>query len=155
MSFVSCNKEISKSQTDSEKLLVLAKIYGYTKYFHPSDEASSIDWDSFGILASQRVLESEDLKGTLKELFLPIAPQMKIDRFEQESQASATIDIVDIDTLQHVFWQHIGHGQGSVGAIYKSARLNKAARVLSNSTNDYSGIRKDITIDDSPKREER
>lgn len=147
----SCNKEISNPQTEQEKLLALAKVYGYIKYFHPSDEASSIDWDSFGILASQRVLESEDLKGTLKELFLPIAPQMKIDRFEQESQASATIDIVEIDTLEHVFWQHIGHGQGSVGAIYKSARFNKEARVLSNSTNDYSGIRKDITIDDSLK----
>jgi len=25
------------------------KIYGYVKHFHPSDEASAIDWDRFAI----------------------------------------------------------------------------------------------------------
>lgn len=144
LTLCSCNIKKSDSQTDEEKLLALAKVYGYVKYFHPSDDASNIDWDSFGIFASQRVLESEDLKSTLNELFLPIAPQIKVNQFKQKPQVS---ERVEVDSLKSIFWQHIGHGQGSVGSVYKSARLNKKARVLPSSTNDYSGIGKGVSID--------
>ncbi|MEM1257764.1 MAG: S41 family peptidase [Bacteroidota bacterium] len=118
------------------------------KYFHPSDMASIVDWDSFAILACRRVLESDDLRGTLQELFVPIVPDIQINALEKSDHPTNTEETVGIDSLNHVFWQHVGDGQGSVGAIYKSARVNKKARVLPNSTNDYSGIVKEIATED-------
>ncbi|MEM8506282.1 MAG: S41 family peptidase [Bacteroidota bacterium] len=140
----SCNKFPSEKITDEEKLLALAEVCGYVKYFHPSDRAATLDWDAFTILASQRILESNDMKETLEALFGPIAPKIKINKLEPGASPVNKEESVGIDSLNHVFWQHVGDGQGSVGAIYQSARVNKKARVLPNSTNDYSGIAKEI-----------
>jgi hypothetical protein len=30
-----------------EQLRAFAKLYGYVRFFHPSDEAAELDWDSF------------------------------------------------------------------------------------------------------------
>ena len=37
------------SGTTIENLLAFAKLYGYVRYFHPSDAASSIDWERFAV----------------------------------------------------------------------------------------------------------
>ena len=55
-----------------ENLRAFAKLYGYVKYFHPSDAAAETDWDAFAIYGAERVLgvESRDeLNSTLHELF--------------------------------------------------------------------------------------
>lgn len=38
-----------------------AKLYGYVRFFHPSDEASSIDWDRFAILGVDRVTDASSV----------------------------------------------------------------------------------------------
>ena len=47
-----------------------------------------------------------------------------------------------------VFWQHLGDGHGSVGKHYQSMRINRPARVLPGSSNDFSGIRHDLNKDE-------
>ena len=57
------------------------KLYGYVRMFHPSDEASSIDWDRFAISGLKKVENSADsveLRKILLELFLPVAPSIEI-----------------------------------------------------------------------------
>ncbi len=69
---LSCQDKISK-------LYSLGKIYGYVRYFYPSIEADSINWDKFLIYALKEIenTPSEKLNSKLLALFAPIAPAIK------------------------------------------------------------------------------
>jgi C-terminal processing protease CtpA/Prc len=64
-----------------ENLRALARLYGYVRYFHPSDEAAAADWESFLAAAGERVegaADSKALAGMLGELFTPLAPSVQV-----------------------------------------------------------------------------
>lgn len=48
----------SCSQKDNrlDNIKAFAQVYGYVKYFHPSDEANQTDWDSFAIYGAEKIL---------------------------------------------------------------------------------------------------
>ncbi|MBL7129341.1 MAG: hypothetical protein ISS16_10205, partial [Ignavibacteria bacterium] len=39
----------AEEKQEIQNLRSFTKLYGYVKYFHPSDEASEVDWDKFAI----------------------------------------------------------------------------------------------------------
>ena len=43
-----------------QNLRAFTKLYGYIKYFHPSDEASAIDWDRFAIYGAAQVKDAQN-----------------------------------------------------------------------------------------------
>jgi hypothetical protein len=51
-----------------ENIRAFAKVYGYVKYFHPSDEASEIDWDYFAIYGTKKILECKSNDDLIKTL---------------------------------------------------------------------------------------
>src|SRR5688500_18305216 len=74
---------ISDAQTIQELQNITAfnRLYGYVRYFHPSDEAANIDWNKFAIYGSGKVQKCKNidcLQETLVELFEPIAPTIQI-----------------------------------------------------------------------------
>src|SRR5690554_7966818 len=73
-------QEIQERQQEKvNHLKVFAKAYGYVKYFHPSDEASEIDWNSFAAYGANEILKcnnTEEVIATLNSLFKPIAPSV-------------------------------------------------------------------------------
>jgi len=111
-------------------LRAFAKLYGYIKYFHPSDEASSIDWDKLAIFGAGKVKNARDsaeLKEALKEIFLPIAPTIQIYSSEERPIAPEVPE--NVEGLKVVSWQHLGLGVGTSGrSFYKSIRLNRENR---------------------------
>lgn len=118
------------TETAIENIRVFANLYGYIKYFHPSDEATAIDWDRFAIYGVEYVKNSvsqEDLKKKLIDLFLPIAPTVQIYLAdEQPPSPAAILTPSDTTTLKLVAWQHEGFGFGDYG-IFKSIRINRPA----------------------------
>ncbi len=107
------------------------KIYGYIRFFHPSDEASSIDWDKFAVYGFEKVENAGDdneLKTLLLELFLPIAPAIEI-YFNGENFTYDQSKIIPADTtgLLPVAWQHYGIATDTKEFynIYSSKRLNR------------------------------
>ena len=113
-----------------QNLRAFAKLYGYIKYFHPSDRASQIDWDKFAIYGSERVKEaqnSDELITVLGELFLPIAPTAQIYFSPEKPEQLMTRE--KSDNFRVVAWQHLGVGFGATGHIYKSIRLNRENRI--------------------------
>lgn len=143
---VSCNTTKNETKTPShENLLNLAKTYGYIKYFYPSDEAANLDWDLFAVLASQSISQTDNVKTTLENLFLPIAPAVQFHSVnEKPSPIPATTD--SAGTLMDIYWQHIGNGERSIGSQYKSARVNRKAKVLPNSNNTFTSISQEIDV---------
>jgi len=124
------------SSTESQTIQNLrgfAKLYGYVKYFHPSDEASAIDWDKFAVYGAQRVKDAKNrkqLKTTLEALFLPIAPTIQIYASDQKPEDPMKHVPDDTTGLKIVAWQHFGvrSSKGS-NPYYKSIRLNRANKL--------------------------
>ncbi len=113
------------SNRKTEYLSAFAKLYGYIRYFHPSDEASSIDWDKFlcyGIEQVGKANNPVELKNTLDSLFLPIAPTLDI-YFEGETPKEFE-QPENIGDSVLVTWQHIGVA-ADPNPEFKSIRLNR------------------------------
>ncbi len=74
------NAQTSQQQ---KNMIAFAKLYGYVKYFHPSDEAAALDWDRFAIYGAGKVLQAPsdaELTSTLQKLFHPFAPSIQIGK---------------------------------------------------------------------------
>lgn len=111
-----------------ENLRAFAKLYGYVRYFHPSDEASAVDWERFAIYGVDQVKDAasrEELKGELEALFGPIAPTMQLYAANEPLPVRhALLTPEDTTGLALVAWQHRGVGLGNPGP-YQSARLHR------------------------------
>jgi hypothetical protein len=118
-----------------KNLQVFAKLYGYVKFFHPSDEASSMDWERFAIHGVEYVKvarNQNELKQKLMDLFHPIAPTVKIyDADEQPPEPHPLLTHEDTVGLKLVAWQHRGVGYGNVD-YYQSIRLNRPTEEVAN-----------------------
>lgn len=128
---VACQKESRSGDAQSkvQNLESFTRLYGYARWFHPSDEAQEIDWEKFAVLGVQKVenIKSvEELRDTLYNLFSPIVPGLQI----YETQKP---EVFDLETLHSpdpkakpVAWQHYGVYLKGEPNIYKSIRANKS-----------------------------
>lgn len=115
-----------KDNQQIENLRAFAKLYGYIKYFHPSDEASNIDWDKFAVYGVSKIKDvrtTEELKNTLSELFNPIAPTLQI--YEKGEVPVELVIPKDVDSFKQVTWQHLGVELSKRSNMYKSIRTNR------------------------------
>ncbi|WP_103019427.1 S41 family peptidase [Salinibacter altiplanensis] len=97
-----------------ENVRAFAKLYGYVRYFHPSDAAAETDWDAFAIYGARKVKNASsqaELRSDLKALFKPIAPTIQLYRTGSEPPSPADV-LTPADTaeLNLVAWQHRGVG---------------------------------------------
>jgi C-terminal processing protease CtpA/Prc len=117
------------SSQEIDRLRTFAKMYGYVRFFHPSDEAASIDWDRFAILGAIRVREvgpMGDFPQAMNDLFMPIAPTVRI--FPTGSEPEPVTPPENAEDLEPVAWQHLGVRLPGKPSIYKSKRTNREAR---------------------------
>jgi C-terminal processing protease CtpA/Prc len=114
-------------------LRALARLYGYVRWFHPSDEAQEIDWDRFAVYAVARIRSAEDnadLEERLRELFLPLAPTLLLYDSSRTPPDRVEAKEGDPPELSVVAWQHLGVGLGNPGP-YRSIRLNRKNPIVS------------------------
>lgn len=119
------------SSPDVEKIEAFARLYGYVRFFHPSDEAASIDWDRFALLGAIRIREagpSGDLLDVMNRLFSPIAPTVAI--YPTGSEPDSLAPPVPSAGLTPVTWQHVGVRLPGSPSIYLSKRTNREARFV-------------------------
>lgn len=120
------------STTDLEELHAFARLYGYVRFFHPSDEAAALDWDGFAIHGVRRVTEGSDreaLRVALEELFGPVAPTLDVYVEGQRPREASTLFPADTEGLEAVSWQHRGFGFGDMVSAYTSKRTNRRSRL--------------------------
>ncbi|WP_053365657.1 S41 family peptidase [Bacillus sp. FJAT-27245] len=102
-------------------LEAFGRLYGYIRYFHPSDEATKLDWNRFGIYGASKVKDAKndkELKAALEELFLPIAPTLTLFLKEEKPPAPKK----GTPAGKVVAWQHYGP-PGLQSSFYKSKRV--------------------------------
>ncbi len=129
---IGCHAQLEQR---TENQTAFAKTYGYVKYFHPSDEASAIDWNRFAIYGAKKVenCSSEtELVTTLRTLFEPIAPTIKFN-IGREAINYDFKEITPEDTKDYelAYWQHKGVSLGmkNSGRPYSSIRVNRGFEI--------------------------
>ncbi|WP_166962387.1 S41 family peptidase [Yeosuana marina] len=130
---ISCDKVFEEKQTEISNLKTFAKAYGYVKYFHPSDEASKIDWNIFAAYGAGEIIKCKSNKEviyTLNELFRPIAPGVV---FSQTKRAYdfAKITPENNKGYQSTYWQHRGVSlyMRNQNSPYRSVRVNRYSEI--------------------------
>jgi hypothetical protein len=107
-----------------------AKVYGYVKYFHPSDEASQINWSKFSAFGSKEMdkcKSDEQVVKTLNKLFIPIAPSVKFSISNEKPEFDKKfITPENLTGYRLTYWQHEGVSIGmKLKSTYKSLRVNR------------------------------
>jgi len=121
---------ISYSQADQpiKNVSAFARLYGYVRYFHPSDEAASINWNQFAIYGAGRVADAPndaELLKRLQQLFAPIAPSALVfAATSPQTFQKTTITPPSQAGYAITAWQHFGVGI-SERSVYNSIRLNR------------------------------
>jgi len=133
--------QISKEQKVAN-LSSFAKVYGYVRYFHPSEEASKVNWEHFlyyGAKEVENAGNSKILKEKLNTLFNPIAPSVLITG-QQEAKSFNVKSITPVNAAynQEITWQHYGHGAGP--GMYKSIRTNREVATIDMSTRGFGNV---------------
>jgi C-terminal processing protease CtpA/Prc len=105
----------------AENLAAFARLFGYVRHFHPSDEAAATDWDVFAVAGVRQVegaATTEELAGRLNAIFSPVAPTVhvvtrgtKINRPNSQPPPGGSV----------VEWRHKGFGTGN--SVYSSERM--------------------------------
>ena len=152
--FISCSEKNNSSdrQQKIENLQAFASVYGYVKYFHPSDGVSEIDWTSFAIYGANLVEKcesKEELINTLNTLFKPIAPSINFSTTKSDKYNLTTITPKNTEGFKPTFWQHSGVGIGmdpQLRTPYQSSRVNGIIN------KDYSFVVSKLTLKIDPVR---
>ena len=113
-----------------KNLQSFAMLYGYVRWFHPSDEAQEIDWNKFAVYGAEKVENAPDkeaLRDSLLKIFSPIAPTLEIYTSRNKNNIHPELPMPkDTAGFKPVAWQHLGVYLGSRGSsIYQSNRTNR------------------------------
>lgn len=112
-------------------LAAFARLYGYVRYFHPSDEAADLDWDQFAINGVQEIkdaVNTSDLVERLEALFQHCAPTVRVFHVaERPSIPSELFPPEDATELHVVMWRHYGVEGEVPESIYHSERISESA----------------------------
>lgn len=116
-----------------KNLEAFAKVYGYVKYFHPSDEATKFDWLKFSAYGAKEIENcrtNQQLVNTLTKLFRPIAPSVKF--IESNTKPVFNLNAIipsNLTGYKLTYWQHLGLGTGAKNfanrSAYSSSRVNR------------------------------
>ena len=133
--------EIHKDRTEPARplttqgltnLTAFARLYGYVRFFHPSDQAALTDWENFAIDGARAVEDASslnDLQVRLEKLFQPVAPTLRI--FPSASRPEPAVLPKAAETIRY---RHNGVGLASTTlsySPYKSERVKSQASGVS------------------------
>jgi len=118
----------AETERKIENLRAFAKLYGYVRFFHPSDAAADTEWQAFAVHGVREVQDARSpsaLRDRLRELFEPIAPTLRLyERGGAPGEPGPVLEPSDTTGLDVVAWQHRGIGLNERGR-YRSIRLNR------------------------------
>lgn len=112
----------------TDKLKAFTRTYGYVRFFHPSDQASLVDWNLMAIYGSQQCLDSPDdetTKQLLQKIFGPLVVDLEVYAGEEKAKP----DLIEATIDEVLAWQHKGVGMSTQSRLYRSERTNRSTIV--------------------------
>ena len=133
---VSCSDQ-KKAEADVpasrqvRNLQAFAKLYGYIRFFYPSERVANLDWDKFAVdgVSKIRYDTSEiQLASDLRKLFSPVAPALRIYNSSMKMKTYRLSDYEDTTQPGLLAWQHFGVWLSNRSNIYDSKLVYKDIR---------------------------
>jgi len=124
------------SESGLRNVIAFARLLGYVRHFHPSDQAAAANWDQLAIEGMRRIEACEGperVAATLEAYFHPVAPTVQVFPTGREPAAPAGLSppagATDLNLLS---WRHIGAGQVALSMpddekVYRSERISVPA----------------------------
>src|SRR5262249_26708277 len=124
------------TEAGRRNVIAFARLLGYVRHFHPSDQAAAADWDRLAI-EGMRPIEAcegpERLAATLEAYFRPVPPT--VQAFPDGTQPAAPAGLMPTagaTDLKLLSWRHIGAGQVAQprpggDKVYYSERVSSPA----------------------------
>lgn len=111
-----------------ENLAAFTRLLGYVRYFHPSDQAASADWEKLalaGVQKAEKAAGPEELARALEDLFRPVAPTVRVYPTGGERPAipAGLAPPAGVEAPEVVAWEHRGVTVSAQPSIYKSRRV--------------------------------
>lgn len=111
-----------------ENVIAFAKLLGYVRYFHPSDQAARADWEALaieGVSAVESAASPAALARLLEERFRPLAPTLRV--FAGPKAPAPPPELKrPAEARRLVTWKHRGVGIRP-GPVYASERVTDDA----------------------------
>lgn len=108
-----------------DNVVAFAKLFGYVRHFHPSDEAAAADWSRTaiaGVRAVEGAKSGKDLAERLQAFFEPVAPTLIVHPKSRPFRDEPGAEPPETDGPLYLRqWRH--HGFGQEGGIYRSERM--------------------------------
>lgn len=119
-----------------DNLVAFARLLGYVRFFHPSDEAASANWDALAI-SGVRAVETADspaaLAAALQSHFAHVAPTARVVVTGQALELHPALAAQPAGQHRIIAWEHLGCGLISTVAqpsVYRSTRNDAGAGLL-------------------------
>lgn len=110
-----------------QNMEAFARLLGYVRHFHPSDEATKTDWTAFavdGVEAVEDARDAEELADILRSIFNPISPTVQLYLTgEKPPDPKSVLPSSGLSDLGVVAWRHKGFGGGRKKGMYFSTRI--------------------------------
>lgn len=108
-------------------LVALARLYGYLRYFHPSDEAAACDWERWlreALEPVESAADSAQLAAALSEAMAPVAPAAVVRAGAIDGACTPPRERDDGGkAAESTAWFHYGVGTMANHGVYRSRRL--------------------------------
>jgi hypothetical protein len=108
-----------------ENLTALARLLGYVRHFHPSDECAAADWEAFAVEAvavAEPARTPAELAERLAGLFAPYAPSLQVFPTDRPPAAVKLVAPAG-EAARVVAWRHHGVGVRGGTPLYRSERV--------------------------------
>lgn len=114
-----------------QNLEAFTRLLGYIRFFHPSDQAASADWNQVAIAGVQEVekaVNPADLASTLESFFGPLAPTLRVyPDGERPGVPEELRPPAGVASPQVAYWLHTGVGlPETTSGSYTSVRSGAA-----------------------------
>jgi hypothetical protein len=119
-------------EKEMDNIMAFMRMYGYIRYFHPSDQSIGIDWERFvinGIDYVEKVDKPIELANALEQYFKPIAPLVRVFPTEElGAKFSLPEELLAQNNVNNdvVFWTHYGYSPSQKFAAPTSYRTVKS-----------------------------
>src|SRR5271157_1627131 len=109
-----------------QNVTAFTRLFGYVRYFHPSDQAAAANWEAFAVYGMGQVEGAQtpaELANTLQTLFAPIAPTVLVYPTGQTPPVPPALQPGSTTGLSVVRWSYVGF-PSSGSSPYSAARIS-------------------------------
>lgn len=114
-----------------ENLVAFSRLLGYVRHFHPSDQASDVDWAAIAVDGVRRVSGAEGpeaLAAALEEVFVPLGPTLQVFPTGTAPVPYPALQWPEGERSPYLHtWKQNGFGPAD-GIIYQDRRIKRRAR---------------------------